>query len=232
MTAAFPRLRARPRAAAVAAAAAASPGTHPLGLGKDRDGWLHVPAGRVPDVPGPLLVTLHGAGSEGRRALGPALVNVAEASGTLVLAPDSRGPTWDVMGGEYGPDVAFLDAALEHVFARWAVDPARVTLAGFSDGASYALTLGLDNGTLFTRLIAFSPGFLRAQGREGRPAIFVAHGTQDDVLPIDRTSRRLVPPLRRAGYDVSYLEFEGGHGIPPAVVEEVGGWLERSLAAE
>jgi phospholipase/carboxylesterase len=39
------------------------------------------------------------------------------------------------------------------------------------------------------------------------------------VLPIDRCSRRLVPELQRAGYDVTYEEFDGGHVVPPSVVE-------------
>jgi phospholipase/carboxylesterase len=44
-------------------------------------------------------------------------------------------------------------------------------------------------------------------------------------LPIDRCSRRLVPALRQAGYRVHYHEFDGGHEVPPPVVEEALGWL-------
>ena len=33
--------------------------------------------------------------------------------------------------------------------------------SGFSDGASYALSLGAANGDLFTHIAAFSPGFMR-----------------------------------------------------------------------
>jgi phospholipase/carboxylesterase len=36
-----------------------------------------------------------------------------------------------------------------------------VALGGFSDGASYALSLDLTNGDLFASLIAFSPGFIQ-----------------------------------------------------------------------
>jgi predicted esterase len=45
------------------------------------------------------------------------------------------------------------------------------------------------------------------------------------VLPIDRCSRRLVPQLRQAGYDVTYQEFEGGHVLPPALARSAVGWL-------
>jgi predicted esterase len=40
---------------------------------------------------------------------------------------------------------------------------------GFSDGASYALSLGLANGDLFTHVLGFSPGFMRVPRHVGRP---------------------------------------------------------------
>jgi phospholipase/carboxylesterase len=209
-------LTARPRAVG---ATPQPSGVAALGLDRARDGVLVVPGGYAPERPAPLLVVLHGAGGTGRAAAAP-LREVAEELGVLVLAPDSRGRTWDMILGWYGPDVAFLDGALADVFARLAVDPARVALAGFSDGASYALSLGLSNGDLFGDLIAFSPGFLAPVARNGAPRVFVSHGTQDPVLPIDHASRRLVPQLRAGGYAVRYVELEGGHAVPPEVLRE------------
>jgi phospholipase/carboxylesterase len=190
--------------------------TSALGLGRDRDGLVHVPAGLPRDRPGPLLVVLHGAGSTGAAML-EALTGAAGELPGIVLAPDSRGRTWDVILGGFGPDVAFLQEALASVCSRAAVDLERVVLAGFSDGASYVLSLGLSNGDLFRRLVAFSPGFMAPDGLRGRPPVFVSHGVADPVLPIERCSRRIVPALRAAGYDVRYEEFEGGHVVPPAI---------------
>lgn len=143
----------------------------------------------------------------------------------ILLAPDSRDRTWDVLLGGYGPDVDFIDRALAHTFGRYAVDAEQVTVEGFSDGASYALGLGMANGDLFQRIIAFSPGFTPPSREEGRPAVFVSHGIADEVLPIDRCSRRIVPALRKQGYDVRFLEFEGGHEIPEDIVDEALAWL-------
>jgi phospholipase/carboxylesterase len=165
----------------------------------------------------PLLVVLHGAGADAANLVG-LFTDAAEAQGFLILAPDSRGRTWDVILGEYGPDVAFLDRALEQVFRSHPVAPERIAVSGFSDGASYALSLGIINGTLFSDILAFSPGFAAPTSEAGKPRIFVSHGTEDSVLPIDRCSRRLVPMLRRAGYDVDYREFAGGHTVPPDMV--------------
>jgi phospholipase/carboxylesterase len=140
----------------------------------------------------------------------------AARRGILLLAPDSRGVTWDLLVDGYGRDVAFLDEALATVFER--CDVGRVAVAGFSDGASYALSIGLANGDLFSHVIAWSPGFMAPPDLVGRPRVFVSHGTGDRVLPIERCSRRIVPRLRADGYDVRYEEFEGGHVVPPSVV--------------
>jgi phospholipase/carboxylesterase len=188
-----------------------------LGLGGARDAVLYVPARYDPAQPAPLLVLLHGAGGEGRHLV-DLFTETAEAKGTLILSPDSRGRTWDVIMGGFGPDVTFIDGALRLVFERFAVDPARIAVGGFSDGASYALSLGVGNGELFRHILAFSPGFAAPVETHGSPKIFVSHGVDDRVLPIDPCSRRLVPALQRAGYDVDYHEFDGGHVVPPEMV--------------
>jgi predicted esterase len=105
------------------------------------------------------------------------------------------------------------------------VDPAHVAVGGYSDGASYALSLGIMNGDLFTHVLAFSPGFMVPAEQRGSPRFFISHGTRDGWLPIDRCSRRIVPQLERAGYEVSYREFEGGHVVPPDIGHEAANWF-------
>lgn len=193
-------------------------GVKVLGLASGgRDGLVYVPRRYDPGVPAPLLVLLHGAGGRAPDLVG-LFTETAEARGYLIVAPESRGRTWDVILGGFGADVAFLDRALAQVFSRFAIEPGRIAVGGFSDGASYALSIGMTNGTLFSDILAFSPGFA-APGREaGLPRVFISHGVRDEVLPIDPCSRRLVPMLRRAGYDVDYREFDGGHVVPPDMV--------------
>ena len=154
------------------------PGLQELHLERRRDGLLYIPEGYKADRPAPLVVMFHGAGGKARRAV-DALRKLADSAGLILLAIDSRGQTWDVIQGGYGPDVAFLDRALELTFSRCAVDPARIAANGFSDGASYALSLGVTNGDLFTHVIAFSPGFLAPTRQLGMPKIFISHGMWD-----------------------------------------------------
>ncbi|MGY1845398.1 alpha/beta hydrolase [Modestobacter sp. SYSU DS0875] len=199
-------------------------GTRPLGLESDRDALLHVPPELDPQRPAPLVISLHGAGGDAAAGIG-LLQGLADERGLVLLAPASRGSTWDAVRGGWGDDVELVDRALDAVFAQLAIDPARVAVAGFSDGATYALGLGLANGELFGHVLAFSPGFVPSGPRSGQPAVFVSHGTADEVLPIDRTSRDLVPDLRDDGYDVTYREFDGPHTVPPDIAAEAVDWL-------
>jgi phospholipase/carboxylesterase len=201
-----------------------STGAQPLGLDGGRDGVLYVPPGLT--GPAPLFVLLHGAtGTAAGVARRLDAFPLADELKMVILAPDSRDRTWDAIRGQFGPDVAFLDKALAKVFAQVPIDPKRVAIGGFSDGASYAISLGLQNGDLFTHVVAFSPGFFVGKQRRGRPLLYVSHGQSDAILPIDTTSRRLVPALKRAGYDVRYHEFNGPHTVPASIARDALEWI-------
>jgi phospholipase/carboxylesterase len=213
------RLSARPRANGKTTAS----GRSALLLGDVRDGVLVLPS-TVAAAPLPLIVLLHGAGGAGDRLLTRFGSSPSDA-GVAVLALDSRRSTWDGIRDGFGPDVAFLDRALNKVFGIVAVDPERLAIGGFSDGATYALSLGLINGDLFRKIVAFSPGFVVERAPHGKPHVFISHGTADNILPIDQCSRVIVPQLRKRGYDVTFREFAGGHEVPAAIGAEGFKWV-------
>ena len=199
-------------------------GMHPLGLDPVRDGFIYVPPSYNPAVAAPLLILLHGAGRSSADWASAAPI-LADERGIIILAPDSARVTWDrIYLGSFGPDVSFIDAALQVVFTKCRIDPAQMAIGGFSDGASYALSLGLPNGDMFGEIIAFSPGFSAHPGTRGKPRIFISHGVNDTVLPINYTSREIVPALRALGYTVEYTEFDGGHIIPPEIGQAAMEW--------
>jgi phospholipase/carboxylesterase len=193
-------------------------GAQTLNLDTERDALLYVPTTYQHDRPAPLVVMLHGAGGNARHGL-DLLRDRADAAGYLVLAPASFGRTWDLL-----VDILTLDAALTEVFRLYTVDPAHLAIGGFSDGASYALSVGVTNGDLFSHIIAFSPGFLSPAEQRGMPRVFISHGVYDEVLPIDRCSRRIVPALKEAGYEVDYHEFNGPHTVPASITEQALTW--------
>lgn len=195
----------------------------PLGLGGARDGLVYAAADE--GAPRPLLLLLHGAGGQGARIFMRVQPSLPPIHGLVVVAPDSRGPTWDIARSAAGPDARFIDDVLRGIFDRYAIDEKRIAVAGHSDGASYALSLGLTNGDLFTHVVAFSPGFLALKTPSTRkPRVFIAHGRDDEILPFHDSGERIAGTLQRGGYDVIFRPFDGGHSLQPEVVSEGMAW--------
>ncbi len=203
------------------------PGMHTLAVGGARDSYLYVPPSYRPDRPMPLVLLLHGAGGHAHDGL-RILLHLADEDGLILVAPASNTTTWDIIANRtYGADRDLVDRALSEVFASYAIDATRLGIGGFSDGASYALSLGLANGDLFTHVLAFSPGFIGPGSPTGTPRVFVSHGRADEVLPIEPCSRQIVRRLRAEQYEVRYEEFAGGHVIPPEVARAALDWFTK-----
>jgi phospholipase/carboxylesterase len=215
-----PRLTARPRRPF----REAEVGVTEIAPDRERGALLYVPTSYTAGAPAPLLVALHGAG--GSAESWSRLYDTCDERGVILVAPDSRGRSWDRAIADFGPDVRFIDAVLRYTFDRCDIDAARIALAGFSDGASYALSLGPSNGDLFTHLIAWSPGFSDPTDPiVGEPLVFVSHGTSDRVLPVAASRHAIVPMFEMDGYAIEYLEFDGTHEMPPEVVSKAMEWF-------
>ena len=208
-------------------------GEHPLGLGGYRpvnlsvewkDGCLYIPKAVEIGKPLPLLIWLHGGG--GNAGSFRYMFPVAEEYGVVMLALDARHNTWDGIDSPFGPDVLFIDKALRYIFERVWVDPNKIALGGLSDGASYTLAIGRVNGDLFTHLVAVAPAWLTPPAPvTGNPKILVAHGLRDNVYSYRGSRNYIVPQLKRAGYDVTYFEFDGPHWLPAPEGRKVLAWL-------
>jgi phospholipase/carboxylesterase len=214
------RLAARPGKPSAPAPA----GLRKLELRSERDALLYIPESASKFKSAPLVVSLHGAGRNADRGI-ELLRTLSDQHGFLLLAPASAETTWDLEGDPRHPDAAGVNRALARTFELAAVDPKRIAMSGFSDGASYSLTLGLANGDLFAAVFGFSPGFIGPAERVGKPPVFISHGTQDPVLPIEACSRRIVPRLKAEGYPVTYREFDGKHTLPPEIAAAAMQWF-------
>ena len=198
----------------------------------------YVPA-RLPASPAPLLILLHGAGGRALHMIERFRAE-ADRSGIVLLAPKSAGLTWDVIQGgarrdrrrpaRADTDPPRIDTALARLGERVAVDPRRIALGGFSDGASYALTIAPLRPDLYRTILAFSPGMvIRLDGRRGHQDVFLSHGRSDRILPYDNSVDGLLPTLERHGHRVTFSPFDGGHEVPEEVIREgVRFWLARS----
>ena len=193
------------------------PGRNRLGIAEERDAVLFVPTGLEDGAAVPLFVMFHGAGGFPEKVL-PFIEEHAEQHKFLVLAPHSTYATWDIVIGGNGPDLERLHQALTAVTSRYRINRDHLAFAGFSDGASYALSIGVTNGDIASHVIAFSGGFMSVFMQEGTPKVFIAHGLVDEQLPIETSGRANATKLKAAGYDVRYVEFNGLHAIQPPIV--------------
>lgn len=117
---------------------------------------------------------------------------------------------------------------------RTAIEPGRVVLGGFSQGAMLACDVALRTGRTLAGLVLMSGTLLaRAEWqplmstRRGLP-VFLSHGTADPLLPF-AMAERLRALLTEAGLDVHWVPFRGGHEITPGVLSALGTFLRRTL---
>ena len=114
----------------------------------------------------------------------------------------------------------------------------RTVLGGFSQGSVMSYALGLGRGRPSPAGILAMSGFiptvdgfeLDLESRKGMP-VAITHGTHDPVIGVEfghDARDRLTP----AGLDVLYRESPIGHGVDPRGIEELSGWLARTLPAE
>ena len=189
-----------------------------------------MPSTYSPEVPTPLIVALHGANKTAFNGMAT-VADAAAAAGAIVVAPSSRdAATWDMFGGGYGSDVAYINASIAMVSDLYNVDPTRVAIQGFSDGATYALSLGLANGKgVFSHVIAFSPGGLAPPRLSGSPGVFVSAGTEDEIFP-KSVADAVVCQLVSNQYPVTFAEFKGGHSVPTRIANTAVTWFVSDAA--
>jgi phospholipase/carboxylesterase len=193
---------------------------------------LYVPESSDGTTPMPLVVALHGGHGHGRDFLWSWL-REARSRGMLLLAPTSQDRTWSIMGG---PDVDAegIRRMVEAVRERYPIDHTRVLLTGMSDGATYALVLGLGENIPFTHLApacgVLHPYLLAGGGlaRAGGRPIYLVHGALDWMFPV-HTARMAREVLLAAGARLVYREIDDlSHTYPRDENPPILDWLTTS----
>ncbi len=187
---------------------------------EDVDAMYYVPSTVDRTKPVPMVVFLHGALRTVEFFIN-AFAPGAEEAGVIVLAPFSNNGTWDAIRHNFGPDPFRINAAMQWIFDRWSIDPRRIVMSGFSDGATYSLAIGRANGDFFSRVVAYSPGFIIEVSEFGDPPILITHGRGDQVLTFEVTSELIVPDLIQRGYQVDFRPFDGPHAVLLSAANEV-----------
>ena len=198
----------------------------------------------------PTLVLLHGRGTNA----GDLLPLAPELGGDdwLAIAPQAPYELQGALGLGYawyhfkqtgqpkqpGFDQVLvrLDAFLDAVVAGYPVDPARVFLLGFSQGAVVSLAAGLRRPDRVAGIVALS-GYLAEsihltdEAGAGGPPVFMGHGSLDDLIPVE-AGRQAREWLAAHGVPVSYHEYPAGHTITAEELDDVRAWLAERLAPQ
>ena len=130
--------------------------------------------------------------------------------------------------------VTAVEALVAHEMAR-GIPPRRIVLAGFSQGGAVALTLGTRFGKRLGGILALSTylpmpeELAEAASPENRDIpIFMAHGNQDNVIPI-RMAEASRSRLESLGYPVDWHSYPMAHSLCMEEVEAVSAWLLQCL---
>jgi phospholipase/carboxylesterase len=166
----------------------------------------------------PLITLLHGADRQDER-LAKGYRNEPERRQALFLIPRSLDRTWDLIASDARPDLDFLEFAYDLIYRRYPVDPERQALLGYSDGASYALSIGLSNPRMFSAVMGWAAGFVvvdssRVGDGDPKPQILLEYGTHDPMFPFERVALPMRQRLTSAGYQVVFRVDEGGRHWP------------------
>ncbi len=166
----------------------------------------------------PLVTVLHGAGRQDEQ-LAVAFRDEPERRDALFLIPRSFLQTWDLIASRERHDLDFLEWAYDLVYRRYPIDPRRQALLGYSDGASYALSVGLSNPHVFSAVLGWAAGFRvidesRVDPGARRPRILLEYGTHDQLFPFEQVALPMRQGLEREGYEVEFRVDQGGKHWP------------------
>ncbi len=199
------------------------------------------------DGPAPAVVLIHGRGTN-ERGLLPIAQRLPEELHVLsVRAPDplQGGYTWYELdlsrGGHHAsqPHENEFRRSLDllHEFVEWAIeaydiDPDRVGLLGFSQGAIASLGALCERPESYRWIVALN-GYLaesheeRAGNARDKP-IFIGAGQSDQIIPAQR-AKRAAEFLEEAGADVRSETYPVGHGTHPEEIRAVSEWVTERL---
>ncbi|MGM0685287.1 MAG: alpha/beta hydrolase [Halobacteriota archaeon] len=209
---------------------------------------VHVAPDDDPDH-APAVFVLHGRGADEQDLLPVARHLPDELHVISLRAPDplQGGYTWydlDLSAGgleESQPDAADfrrnLDLVAESVEAAteaYDIDPDRIGLLGFSQGAITSLSLVLEEPDRYAWVVALHGYLAEAHagldpdGIEGKP-VFVGAGAGDRVIPESR-SAAAANRFEEIDAAVTRGSYPGGHGIGQEELADVVAFVESQVA--
>ena len=193
------------------------------------------------DPSAPLVVLLHGRGSDERQIIDLAAHLPSGPAYAAVRAPIAEGPgfAWFANRGIGRPVAESLRDTMSW-FRTWLDDAAPagrpVLLVGFSGGAAFAGGLVLDDPSRYVGAailygtLPFDAGLDTDTGRLANLPVFVAQGDGDHVIPRELLDRTWDYLLAESGAPTIAQRQPGGHQLTAETVHELGDWIAHRLS--
>lgn len=197
----------------------------------------------------PLLLLLHGVGANEQDLIG--LAPYADPRFLVISARAPRryqggGFSWfDIQWRTNGFSVDTNQAAeswqivqqfIAEAIEAYSIDPQRVYLAGFSQGAIISLGATLTAPQLIAGLVVMSGRWMAEIGPQtdihavtDKP-VLVVHGQYDQVIPI-AYGRAIRDFLQTLPVQLTYHEYAMGHEVSMESLRDVSQWLATQLDA-
>ena len=204
---------------------------------------------------GPLVVMIHGLGGDENvmwvfdraiptlaTAISPRAPIQIEAG--LPYAAEVQGgyswvrptPAREVDQADLADAIDLMRRFIGEAIQTYEIDPQKVILMGFSQGAALTYALSLAAPDLISGVIALA-GFLPASASPRtaqhaahfpRHGYLIIHGLEDDTVLIGE-ARRARSILESIGAPVEYHEYPIGHKLPAQGMQDIAQWLKRVL---
>jgi len=215
---------------------------------------ITIETGKTPDA---TVIWLHGLGADGHdfEPIVPQL-GLPDDMSIRFIFPHAPSMPVTLNGGYIMPawyDISQNDLGLEHDEAgikassasitllieqeiMRGIQPDRIILAGFSQGAAMALHIGLRQEQSLGGIIALSGYLLLPEKTDEfsssspQTPLFMAHGVNDPVVPFalgDASARK----LQQRGHSVSWHSYPMQHSVCPEEIADIGNWLQQRLPA-
>ncbi len=184
---------------AIALVVAAAPGAGACGRDTDcmigaRSYRIALPEGHDGTTPIGAIVFVHGyRGTANGVMRNKALTALASELDVAFIAAQAAGPDWNIPGApshhaqEGIDELAYFDALIEDVTARFAIDRTRLVASGFSSGAMMVWHLACDRGAAFKGFVPMSGTFWEPVPETcpaGPVNLIHYHGSEDPVVPL------------------------------------------------
>ena len=199
------------------------------------------------DKPSPLLVMVHGYGSNEEDLFSFSSELPDEYYVVSVRAPydlQPYGHAWyaihfDADENKFSDDAQAIESRdlivgfIDELIAKYPIDATQVSLIGFSQGAILSYATALSYPEKISRVVALS-GYLNEKiivedytsKNIKNLKVFISHGTVDQVIPVE-WARKAQPFLENLGLKVMYHEYPIGHGVAPQNFYDFKNWLQQ-----